>query len=204
MSGRGAPLLAGAVAVALLSACMRFGGAPAGAVDEAPVLGCEVQDWHLRGMTEGASGAAEDVVEAHLRRCPPADEAEARAAFLEGHEAGLTGYCTPSHAYQLGRLGGRFQAVCPVQERTRLQDAYLDGRQVYTEYLQVRKAEQRLADIEQFSRVGAISERDHRHFGVEPTPDIARVRSQWAALRALDDRLRERHGAPQMPYYARH
>lgn len=116
----------------------------------------------------------------------------------------VAAYCTPSHIFQLARRGGSLQPVCPPEQRPGLYDAFLDGREIHAGWLKLRESDQRLADIEQFSRVGAISARDRERTTVEPRAEIRQNRADWEALRARDNKLSQRYDAPPMPYASRH
>lgn len=161
-------------------------------------LDCRIADWHLRGETAGARGERSGVVESHLERCPTDDPAAARAAFLEGHADGRAYFCTAAGQYVHARGGGGWRGGCEDADTQRLREAFDAGHEVHLHREALSASARRLADIEQYLRVGRLQPRDQERFGDIP---LAEREAHAAARRALherDARYAERYGAPSL------
>lgn len=181
----------GALALALLlSAC----ATPVSESGGTQASSCPA-DWAAFGEAEGRAGHRLGIVELHLEACPVADLQQARAAFRAGHAQGLAAFCTAAAQYDRGRSGGAWRAVCADDARAALREAHADGLRVHARREALAKQRARLADIEQYARVGAAQPRDRERFGDPPLPERAALREAERALYREDARLSRRHGA---------
>lgn len=152
-------------------------------------------DWKAFGEMQGRAGKRLGVVEAYLKSCPVAETEQARSAFRAGHGEGLAAFCTTAAQYTRGRSGKDWRDVCPASERAALREAHADGRRVHARREALGKQRARLADIEQYARVGAAQPRDRERFGDPPLPERAALREAERALHREDARLSRRYGA---------
>lgn len=181
----------GALALALLlSAC----ATPVSESGVTKASSCPA-DWAAFGEAQGRVGHRLGIVELHLEACPVADRQQARAAFRAGHAQGLEAFCTTSAQYALGRSGEAWRAVCADDAHAALRQAHADGQRVHARREALAKQRARLADIEQYARVGAVQPRDRERFGDPPLQEREALREAERSLYREDARLSRRHGA---------
>jgi hypothetical protein len=152
-------------------------------------------DWAEFGEAQGRAGHRLGIVELHLEACSNAGVQQARAAFRAGHAEGLAGFCTTAAQYARGRSGEAWRNVCPAEAHNALREAHADGLRVHAEGEALAKQRARLADIEQYARVGAVQPRDRERFGDPPLHEREALRAAERALYREDARLSRRHGA---------
>jgi hypothetical protein len=87
---------------------------------------CRSSDWYDIGFRDGRNGEPQDRISRHAGACADHGVAPDRARYLEGHEAGLTHYCTQHNGLRAGESGSTYQGVCSLGE----EDAFLSGYQV--------------------------------------------------------------------------
>lgn len=172
-------------------------GGCAGHAPEADQLAAQScpADWKAFGEALGRAGQRLGIVEKRLAACPVADEQQARTAFRAGHAEGLAAFCTTATQYTRGRSGKAWRDVCPAGERAALREAHADGQRVHARREALDKQRARLADIEQYARVGAAQPRDRERFGDPPLQEREALREAERALHREDARLSRRYGA---------
>lgn len=185
---------AAVAALALSAAAGGCAGAAGGAAKEHVADDCPM-DWRALGERAGRRGARIGVVEQHLSACPSVDARRARAAFGEGHAVGLSAFCTTAGQYESGRTGAAWRGVCPAEREAELRAAHADGLRVHVQREALARQRARLADIEQYARVGAAQPRDRERFGDPPLPEREALRAAERALHEADARLSRRYGA---------
>lgn len=167
---------------------------PAAAPEQAAGADCP-KDWRALGEAEGRDGARRGVLAQHLAVCPTVDARLARAAFLEGHAEGRAAFCTTARQFRLGRAGKAWRGGCPVTAEAGLRAAHADGARLHSEAEALAEQRARLADIEQYARVGALQPRDRERFGDPPVGERESLRAAERALHEAEARLSRRHGA---------
>ncbi|WP_420427878.1 DUF2799 domain-containing protein [Algiphilus sp.] len=184
----------------LLTACtLPWGGTrPAVSSELSARLDCRIDDWRLRGETAGARGERSGVVESHLAACQAADPEAARSAFLEGHAEGRAYFCTRAGHYVHARAGGRWRDGCTDADTDALRAAFDAGHEVHLHREALAASERRLADIEQYLRVGQLKPRDQERFGDTPRAERDAHEAAKRALYERDARYAQRFGAPAL------
>jgi hypothetical protein len=92
---------------------------------------CMNASWEDIGIRDGANGRPEEYLIQHSTACAKVHVVPDRGAYLHGREQGLTRFCVPNRAYQIGEGGGGFDVgICRNFDQERLQDAYDKGREV--------------------------------------------------------------------------
>lgn len=87
-------------------------------------LPCHTTDWYELGRRDGASGNPESAIQKLKPACRTEEEkADAIALYESGRSLGLAEYCTESNGFEMGRIGQKYQQVCP----TILEEAFLAG-----------------------------------------------------------------------------
>lgn len=75
---------------------------------------CRAGNWNAIGFNDGKAGRSPDYLANHIEACAEAGITPDRAEWQAGRAQGLQLYCTPDHAYDLGRSGKPVANVCPV------------------------------------------------------------------------------------------
>lgn len=161
-------------------------------------LDCRISDWRLRGETAGSRGERSGVVESHLAVCQPEDPEAARITFLEGHAQGRAYFCTPAGHYEHARAGGRWRDGCAEAEVELLRAAFDAGHEVHLHREALATSRRRLADIEQYLRVGQLKPRDQERFGDTPQAERDAYEAAQRALYERDAVYADRFGAPAL------
>lgn len=92
---------------------------------------CKTADWYQIGYEDGTNGKASSHFSRHVKACQKHGVMPKRAPWEEGRNDGLRIFCVPERAYQIGRNGGRFPAVCTAQESIEMRPAYDWGQSYY-------------------------------------------------------------------------
>jgi Protein of unknown function (DUF2799) len=83
---------------------------------------CERAEWLKLGQRDGNLGRPGSWRTA----CPHLSLTE-EESYRAGYEQGLSNYCTPTHAYYVGRRGEPFPRVCPEDRQMSVAREYRDG-----------------------------------------------------------------------------
>ena len=110
---------------------------------------CVTADWEMIGYEDGIAGQPAGRIADHRVACADHGVTPDMAAYRRGREQGLQEYCRPDQAYQLGRRGGRYSGVCPVQVASQVAAAYEAGRQIYDLESRIRRTEGEIRHREQ-------------------------------------------------------
>jgi hypothetical protein len=102
-------------------------------------------DWRLIGYEDGAAGQTVTRIGDHREACAKHGVTPDMAAYRRGREEGLAEYCRPRRAYELGRSGHAYPAVCPVELERKLRIAWEGGHRLYEQYRAVQQTERELA-----------------------------------------------------------
>ncbi len=106
---------------------------------------CLVTDWRAVGFEDGASGRAETVFGSYRNSCGEHGIAPNFDQYRLGHAEGVKTYCRPGRAFEVGRRGGRYQGVCPVELESEFLAAYADGQQLYDLEVGLRSIDNQIA-----------------------------------------------------------
>lgn len=110
---------------------------------------CHTADWRMIGYEDGAAGNSATRLGEHREACAKHGITPDMAAYRQGRDEGLGEYCRPRRAYQLGRNGYAYPAVCPATLEEELRLAWDDGRRLYEQQQAVRHLENELAHARQ-------------------------------------------------------
>ncbi len=109
---------------------------------------CRVGDWAGIGLNDGLNGRAPDYVSNHFDACSDIGITPNIAAWQAGREQGLLQYCTPQNAYNRGRDGRNFNAVCPASQRGALNHAFEWGAEYFEIEQEIQTLEDEISEIE--------------------------------------------------------
>lgn len=92
---------------------------------------CVAGNWEEIGQRDGRAGRTADFIVNHAKACADTGVTPDRAAWERGRQAGLTAYCTPINAYEVGRSGRQLSPVCPAARLPVLERAHAKGRRYH-------------------------------------------------------------------------
>ena len=125
---------AGALAAALLGGCSTGMGK-----DQ-----CVAADWRTIGYEDGLHGLPADRIGAHRAACAKHQVTPNLAAYSEGRERGLRGYCQPKNGFRAGINGYAYANVCSGAAEAAFVDSYRYGRQIHDARAELRGTHARL------------------------------------------------------------
>lgn len=92
---------------------------------------CLVADWYAIGYEDGSRGAPASTIGKHRKSCAEHGVAPNMQAYQQGRDKGLTLFCQPSKAFNLGARGYGYSGVCPREIEPEFLAAYNSGRKLY-------------------------------------------------------------------------
>ncbi len=109
---------------------------------------CQTADWHTIGYEDGARGLSADAIGRHRKACAKSGITANFGAYEEGRQQGVRQYCRPANGYQMGRKGGNYNGVCPLDMEDEFVIAFNEGRELYDLENNVRTVERDLRRVE--------------------------------------------------------
>ena len=88
---------------------------------------CKDLNWKQLGEIEGAKGLSLEMLDYHIKRCPPALESTARSKYISGHSNGINRYCTYRTGFILGEVGDPTPKLCLDSSFREFHKGYEDG-----------------------------------------------------------------------------
>jgi len=107
---------------------------------------CLYADWRAVGFEDGAVGAAASAISPRRQACAKVGVTPDTVAYLDGREAGLFEYCTPSNGFSAGESGVSYSGVCARHGEASFLDEYRAGAHLYLLRDRVRNADYALYD----------------------------------------------------------
>lgn len=92
---------------------------------------CVEQDWYEIGRRSGVMGEMPHNLAIEFAACGTESKKRASSLYENGRNAGLTQYCQPSNAYELGKLNEPYNEVCPKGLESEFKDAYGEGKKIF-------------------------------------------------------------------------
>jgi len=93
---------------------------------------CLTADWRVIGYEDGAQGQAASKIGEHRKACAKHGVVPNLGEYNIGRENGLREFCQPPNGYNLGLTGQGYTGICPPDLQFAFEDAYHQGRTVYT------------------------------------------------------------------------
>jgi hypothetical protein len=109
---------------------------------------CLEADWYEIGLIDGREGEPRSKFQEHAEHCLKHDVHVGREAYYRGRDQGLRIYCTQDRGFELGRLGERYNHICPQDLEADFVAGYTRGKGQYNSESKVATLEQRLQRIE--------------------------------------------------------
>jgi hypothetical protein len=106
--------------VSVIAAILLFSGCASMSRED-----CLITDWYETGRLDGMQGLARTEFRKRAKPCLEYGITVDRQAYYQGHDSGLTHYCTPQKGYELGVQGLACNPICPAP----LSDDFLTGYQ---------------------------------------------------------------------------
>lgn len=132
-------------------------------------LSCEHFDWFEIGRVDGAGGEKAEKLSDYQVRCDSTDYPVNEDLYINGYNAGLIEFCTPTNGYELGRRGEIYGSVCPFPMEEKFLEHYKIG-------LRVNQLQNENSDLE--ARIESLIR------SMPPDRQNASVRSQIEQLRS--------------------
>ena len=92
---------------------------------------CRSADWQAIGYRDGANGYDAGRLASHTEACAEYGIDPDRREYETGRFRGLEIFCTAQKGVQVGRQGGGYSGVCPVDIEPAFLDGYDLGRRMY-------------------------------------------------------------------------
>lgn len=105
---------------------------------------CKSADWRLIGFEDGAAGRPTAYLGKHREACAEYKITPNMDAYMRGHTEGLSQFCVPEKAYQLGISGRTYPTICPTELDGILSPAYNDGKAIYEVRSRIRQLQRLL------------------------------------------------------------
>ena len=109
---------------------------------------CLEADWYEIGFVDGSEGAPRALFQKHAETCLKYNVHVGREAYYRGRDQGLKIYCTQDKGFNLGKLGKKYNPVCPQDLDQDFLTGYTKGKQTYKFESKISSLEQRLRRIE--------------------------------------------------------
>lgn len=92
---------------------------------------CQVADWRMVGLEDGAQGAPPDAIGRYRKACAEHGVVPDLNAYMDGRREGLQSYCTAGNGFNVGSQGYEYAGVCPANVEHEFLDAYSSGHKLY-------------------------------------------------------------------------
>ncbi|MCC7405505.1 MAG: DUF2799 domain-containing protein [Bdellovibrionales bacterium] len=93
--------------------------------------GCENVDWYELGRRDGSQGLPINLYESRRNECRLESDLARENLYLNGRNAGLVDFCTPTNGYEMGRTGQIYYYVCPADLEGEFVGRFRLGRKIY-------------------------------------------------------------------------
>jgi hypothetical protein len=137
---------------------------------------CRQADWQMIGIEDGAKGHPVSYIGNHRKACAEYGVQPDLAQYRNGHQTGLTQFCTASNGFNQGRAGRKYNEVCPAGLREQFVRGYNTGRElnllnseihhmrhdVQLKETEMKELGERMQNIETVLVSGAISAKDRK------------------------------------------
>jgi hypothetical protein len=137
-------------------------------------LTCNGIDWYEAGRTDGVSGLPATKINEYKTTCDRTGAPVNVELYVNGREAGLVDFCSPTRAREAGRTGMSYSHVCP----SYLEAAFLKG---FESGLKLRVLENEHASID--VQIRKLARR------INGGPEAPSARSEIDSLKAQLSRL---------------
>jgi len=109
---------------------------------------CLEADWYEIGFIDGSEGEPRSKFQEHAENCSQYNVHVGREAYYRGRDQGLKIYCTLDKGFDLGRLGERYNHICPQDLEADFLAGYNKGQKANNRRSKISTLEQRLQLIE--------------------------------------------------------
>lgn len=88
---------------------------------------CQSLNWLKLGQIEGAKGLSIQMLDYHIKRCPPEIESAARSQYIKGHQQGVPNYCTYRAGFIKGEVKDPVPSLCQSPKYIEFHKGYKEG-----------------------------------------------------------------------------
>jgi hypothetical protein len=92
---------------------------------------CQVANWEIIGLEDGASGRPSSYIGQHRSACAEHAISPNLNLYMKGHKRGLVQYCTYQSGFNLGERGRGLSNVCAETNGKEFSRGYNKGKQFY-------------------------------------------------------------------------
>ena len=92
---------------------------------------CLNADWQIIGMEDGAQGKLLSHIGRHRSACAKYFITPNLELYQQGHNEGVTQYCTGYNGFSVGKSGSEYNSICPPQSEPLFLEGYEQGRSIY-------------------------------------------------------------------------
>jgi hypothetical protein len=140
---------------------------------------CLQADWFEIGRKDGVMGRPRALFQKHCDACSKHSVTPDRDLYYMGRREGVRVYCTEESGFEQGRLGRKYEFVCPGEFEQEFLTGYYRGREIYLYESKVASLEKQLKRIER-----KIKAKEKELFSSELTDEQRAVIR--AEIRSLD------------------
>lgn len=109
---------------------------------------CIEADWYEIGTRDGANGKPRSVLDNHRESCAKHKITPDREQYYLGRNRGIQSYCTPQNGFRIGKQGGYYHRVCPLNIERSFLNSYELGKEVYNINRDISEVESKIDKLE--------------------------------------------------------
>ncbi len=110
---------------------------------------CQLANWRDIGQTDGMAGKTLSLFNERRSDCAEANVQADQTAYLSGREQGLTSYCQPANAVQVGLRGEAYEGVCPPAIDQEFRRRHRIGFDIHRFHVEIGRLHSRYDALEQ-------------------------------------------------------
>lgn len=109
---------------------------------------CQVANWEIIGLKDGANGRAPSYISEHQSACSKHGVKADLNTYLLGHAKGVKQYCTYDKGYSLAADGNRYNNNCVANQFPEFQKGYVKGQRAYEYIAEINNLRSRISSYE--------------------------------------------------------
>jgi len=92
---------------------------------------CLNADWYMIGMEDGMRGALPSYIGKYRRACAKYNITPDLEAYRNGHNEGISQFCTKARGFYMGEGGASYTGICPPELEYEFLEGYNQGRRLH-------------------------------------------------------------------------
>jgi hypothetical protein len=110
---------------------------------------CQVANWEMIGLEDGAAGRPTSYIGQHRIACAEHAITPDLDLYMKGHARGLVQYCTYQNGFNLAEHGRSLSSVCSNINAREFNRGYKRGKQLYVTQSEINQLRSTIADHHQ-------------------------------------------------------